>query len=1314
VFFNDLDPSSRFSTIPFTQAQTPAPALRPTASQLRRCSRGRLARLAAAVALAVPVMAISPLGVHAEDRPAGGRGSALVESGVRTVDDQPIAINLSLQPTPLSAQELLKKGVDELNNKQYEESLATLQQVEPDASWDDATRQTFADMLTKAETGATQRRAARAAFEKGEAELAAGNSVAAIENYRQAAENRFVDEGTRAKAREQIAVAENVARRATTDLKGLYAVAKADFKAGRYAEAKPKFEQLKASNYRAGLFEKSVSDYLSETNERIAAGFTGPAVAVKEVTATEVPPTPEAAARASEPYQEQAAKAAVGDVKKRAKDAYVMGRDQYRRGDWVAARENLTLANNLNYRPGLFEDSPAKMLARMDAKEQADAQRAMVEAQASAEREAAERAAREAEAAAIAAKEAEAAAELARMEAQAKAAPPVEPAVEPAVETPSTGSAPVASGVTTGAVGEPPVVTEAPVVTSEPLATEPAPAEAMPTVQDDLRRTAELTRAEAEKRAFDARELVNQADEAAAASKLDEALTLYTQAAALDPANSEASNGRNRMLQLTNRQPAARDLLAEQEKQILTRREAISFSFDNAINTANRNISATNYKDAEAAISQARIARATDPTIFQTAELNRFDAVIAETQNRLEQSRLSFESAAAQSASEEAVALQKAKEQAEREQRIATIKTLRRTAMEHTRQRDWAQALAAVDQILVLDRNDDYANGMRPFLLDQAQFAKQRKYRETFDRQMTDVLIENEEKRIPYNDILRYPENWPELSERRERTVEAERGASQEDQGVAIALDRKLPEINFSNVAFSDVVDFLRDVSQANIFVNWRALEAAGIAKDTQVSARLRDVKFAKVLNTVLNEVGGGTVRLGYTIDEGVITISTEEDLSANVVTRVYDIRDLIINIPDFDNAPDFNLQQQQSAGRGGGGGGNLFGGGGGGEDDEGPTRVELVDEIIRLIQDTVASDSWKDNGGAVGSLRELQGQLIVTQTPENQRQLVRLLEQLRETRAIQVTIEARFLSVQRNFLEDVGVDFDFAFANLDQDRFFDPTSISPTNPNPTPGVVRVLQNSFGFTQASNLDTSLPGNLASVIGGTTGAGPALSTGITFLDDFQVTALIRATQASQSVSTITAPRVTLFNGQRAYVLISTQRAYVSDLQPIVGTGAVGFDPTPALVNTGAILDVQATVSSDRKYVTLTLRPQVAQLLNLVNFQVAQATAGGTGDDGNAGVATGFIQQPEIQITEVRTTVSVPDGGTLLLGGQSLAAEIERESGVPVLSKIPFLKRLFTNRSMAKDDQVLLILVKPTIIIQREQEAKQFPLLSERAQ
>ena len=75
--------------------------------------------------------------------------------------------------------------------------------------------------------------------------------------------------------------------------------------------------------------------------------------------------------------------------------------------------------------------------------------------------------------------------------------------------------------------------------------------------------------------------------------------------------------------------------------------------------------------------------------------------------------------------------------------------------------------------------------------------------------------------------------------------------------------------------------------------------------------------------------------------------------------------------------------------------------------------------------------------------------------------------------------------------------------------------------------------------------------------------------------------------------------------------------------------------------------------------------------------------------------------------MQTTVSVPDGGTLLIGGQKLATETEVEAGVPVLSKIPFLKRFYSSRTMVKDEQTLLIIVKPRIFIQTEQEELAFP-------
>ena len=70
------------------------------------------------------------------------------------------------------------------------------------------------------------------------------------------------------------------------------------------------------------------------------------------------------------------------------------------------------------------------------------------------------------------------------------------------------------------------------------------------------------------------------------------------------------------------------------------------------------------------------------------------------------------------------------------------------------------------------------------------------------------------------------------------------------------------------------------------------------------------------------------------------------------------------------------------------------------------------------------------------------------------------------------------------------------------------------------------------------------------------------------------------------------------------------------QGFIGGGGSSFDPQISVVNTGAVLDVAATVSADRKYVTLTMRPQVASLIALREF-VFQSGNGVVGLPNNGG-------------------------------------------------------------------------------------------------
>ncbi|MCA9300642.1 MAG: hypothetical protein KDA28_16350, partial [Phycisphaerales bacterium] len=242
----------------------------------------------------------------------------------------------------------------------------------------------------------------------------------------------------------------------------------------------------------------------------------------------------------------------------------------------------------------------------------------------------------------------------------------------------------------------------------------------------------------------------------------------------------------------------------------------------------------------------------------------------------------------------------------------------------------------------------------------------------------------------------------------------------------------------------------------------------------------------------------------------------------------------------------------------------------------------------------------------------------------------------------------------------------------------------------------------FGQNSLSLASALMPteGIAASVLG----TSPALGIAGQFLDDIQVDFLIQATQADRRSVTLTAPRLTFTNGQTSNIFVATQQAFVSDLEPVVSDSAVGFDPELDVISEGVRLLVEGIVSADRRYVTLNVDAAIATIDDLQS-QGVTAVAGG--QLVSSADTQSFIQLPITTVTRVQTTVNVPDQGTILLGGQRLMSETEVESGVPVLSKIPILNRFFSNRIESKEEQTLLILLKPTVLIQNEQEERNYP-------
>src|SRR5690606_24738933 len=115
-----------------------------------------------------------------------------------------------------------------------------------------------------------------------------------------------------------------------------------------------------------------------------------------------------------------------------------------------------------------------------------------------------------------------------------------------------------------------------------------------------------------------------------------------------------------------------------------------------------------------------------------------------------------------------------------------------------------------------------------------------------------------------------------------------------------------------------------------------------------------------------------------------------------NTVLETYDIRDLIFVVPDFDNAPEFDLQSAVSAAGGGGGGGGQSPFSGGGQELQDVPRADRVTAIVDLIQANVDPDGWTAIGGDTSSITELNGNFIITTTPKNHRAIIGLLNKLR------------------------------------------------------------------------------------------------------------------------------------------------------------------------------------------------------------------------------------------------------------------------------------------------------------------------------
>ena len=546
-------------------------------------------------------------------------------------------------------------------------------------------------------------------------------------------------------------------------------------------------------------------------------------------------------------------------------------------------------------------------------------------------------------------------------------------------------------------------------------------------------------------------------------------------------------------------------------------------------------------------------------------------------------------------------------------------------------------------------------------------------YREARLEGITRVHEEIHKALIPQSELLVYPEDW----QRRALRQPPQLGTNNEEAWVGDIRNRmdQVISFEFEDTAFEDVIAFFRQVTGLNIIV---APEVFAKGAGT-ITFKARDMRFKEAMKWVLE-----MAKLHMAIQNQAIFVAAEP-IAGSVQLRMYDIADLVSPVRDL---PGRELAYSSGGGSGGSGssGFNIFEGAQV-ADNTGPDPAALVE----FIKTNVAPDQWDRDGVAIENRDRT---LFVNQSPEVHDLIVTLLNEQRNQSKLQVNVNVRLLDVRKGFFEEIGFEY----------HDTPPGLINGTS---TSGFQHRTQDS---NQTGNLIHALPANGSQgAATGFFGGTGSYSRGLmvdgsynvgSFLNVDQLNMIFAAAEEESDAQILQHPSITCFNNQRAHATFMNQYAYIADYEVVNSN----LDPTIEVLTYGDIIDVRPVVSSDRKYITMEIRPSSVTLVGVFVELISAPRVLTTGIDSEfLGFFTYPIELPNVQVRTLRSTVMLPDKGSLLIGGFTRSLRERTHSGIPFLSHIPFLGRLFSRNGLYDENRRIFFLLNAEIIDLGEREA-----------
>ena len=212
-----------------------------------------------------------------------------------------------------------------------------------------------------------------------------------------------------------------------------------------------------------------------------------------------------------------------------------------------------------------------------------------------------------------------------------------------------------------------------------------------------------------------------------------------------------------------------------------------------------------------------------------------------------------------------------------------------------------------------------------------------------------------------------------------------------------------------------------------------------------------------------------------------------------------------------------------------------------------------------------------------------------------------------------------------------------------------------------------------------------------LIGGDLNVAPFVSLGYEDLDVFgsDVTATVKLLQQFGDTKVLSSPKIMSLNNQTALLKVVNEEVYFTvELDIREATADIPerrtFTSLLHTVPVGLVMSVTPQIS-ETGYVSLNIRPTISRITGFA-IDPAPRLAGAEFDN----------LVPEIQVREIESLLQVLDGRTIVLGGLMQNKQISAKDGVPGLSRIPGIGKLFSYTRDRLIKTELVIFLKPTIV------------------